>query len=133
MKPLLLLSFLLSTTALSQPITYTPAQIERVAKLSELCGHIRFFHPYLGYKPINWDSAFAATAPLVANAKTDEETVAAIRQLLAVLNDDATTAELTPKPTALQPKILVRPTINGIRAGKDEVLERAVQYLNTGK
>ena len=33
----------------------------------------------------------------------------------------------------LQPKILVRPTIKGIRAGKDEVLDRAMQYLNTGK
>lgn len=33
----------------------------------------------------------------------------------------------------LQPKISVRPTVKGIRAGKDEVLERAVQYLNTGK
>lgn len=33
----------------------------------------------------------------------------------------------------LQPKIPVRPTIQGIRAGKDEVLERAVRYLQTGK
>lgn len=33
----------------------------------------------------------------------------------------------------LQPKISVRPMINGIRAGKDEVLDRAIQYLNTGK
>ena len=97
-----LLTLLLATIlpSLAQPVTYTPAQTERVAKLSELYGHIKFFHPYLGYKPINWDSAFAATAPLVANAKTDNETVAAIRQLLAVLGDEATTVELTAKPTA---------------------------------
>lgn len=90
---------LLNTTALAQPVSYTPAQIERVAKLSELYGHIKFFHPYLGYKPINWDSAFAATAPLVANAKTDDQTVTAIRQLLSVLGDDATTVQLKAKPT----------------------------------
>jgi len=33
----------------------------------------------------------------------------------------------------LIPKIEVRPTVAGIRAGKDEVLERAVRYLSTGK
>jgi C-terminal processing protease CtpA/Prc len=33
----------------------------------------------------------------------------------------------------VQPDILVRPTIKGIQAGKDEVLERAVKYLQTGK
>ncbi len=94
---------LLPATLLAQTTRYTPAQIERVAKLSELYGHIKFFHPYLGYKPINWDSAFAVAAPLVAQARTDDETVAAIRQLLAVLNDDGTTVELTTKPTATTP------------------------------
>jgi C-terminal processing protease CtpA/Prc len=31
----------------------------------------------------------------------------------------------------LQPDVLVRPTIAGIRAGRDEVLERAIAYLKT--
>ena len=33
----------------------------------------------------------------------------------------------------LQPDIFVKPTIKGIQAGKDEVLDRAVKYLQTGK
>jgi C-terminal processing protease CtpA/Prc len=33
----------------------------------------------------------------------------------------------------LQPHVLVLPTIAGIRAGKDEVLERAVRYIETGR
>ena len=33
----------------------------------------------------------------------------------------------------LQPDIYVRPTIKGIQSGKDEVLERAIKYLQTGK
>jgi C-terminal processing protease CtpA/Prc len=33
----------------------------------------------------------------------------------------------------LEPDISVRPTIAGIRAGKDEVLERAVEFARTGK
>ena len=31
------------------------------------------------------------------------------------------------------PDIEVKPTIEGIKQGKDEVLERAIEYLNTGK
>lgn len=82
----------------ARPTTYTPAQTERVAKLAELYGHVKFFHPYLAYQPINWDSAFAAVAPRVAEAKTDEETVAALRQLLTTLHDDATTVDVVRKP-----------------------------------
>ncbi|AUD04235.1 S41 family peptidase [Spirosoma pollinicola] len=96
----LLMAVLLTLSGTAQIITYTPAQVERVAKLSELYGHMKFFHPYLGYKPINWDSAFAVAAPRVALAKTDAETVVAIRQLLAVLNDDATTVTQKEKSTA---------------------------------
>lgn len=33
----------------------------------------------------------------------------------------------------LQPDVLVRPTIGVIRAGRDEVLERALRYLGTGR
>ena len=33
----------------------------------------------------------------------------------------------------IQPDVVVRPTIAGIRAGKDEVLERAIRFLETGR
>src|SRR5262249_29255266 len=33
----------------------------------------------------------------------------------------------------VQPHIVVRPTIAGIRAGRDEVLEAAIEYLRSGK
>ena len=33
----------------------------------------------------------------------------------------------------LQPAITVEPTVNGIRAGRDEVLERALEYLTSPK
>ena len=33
----------------------------------------------------------------------------------------------------LQPDVEVRPTITGIRAGEDEVLDRAIQYVRNGK
>ena len=33
----------------------------------------------------------------------------------------------------IQPQITVRPTLPGLRAGRDEVLDRAVRYIQTGK
>ena len=33
----------------------------------------------------------------------------------------------------LVPDVLVRPTIAGLRAGRDEVLERALQFLGRGR
>jgi C-terminal processing protease CtpA/Prc len=99
---LLVLVFLGSASALrAQPQTYTPAQIERLAKLSELYGHIKFFHPYLGYRALNWDSAYAQQAPAIARATTDAEAADALRRLLGVLRDEATTVRLAAPKTAL--------------------------------
>jgi hypothetical protein len=33
----------------------------------------------------------------------------------------------------IQPTIVAEPTIAGIRAGKDEVLDRAIQFATTGR
>jgi C-terminal processing protease CtpA/Prc len=33
----------------------------------------------------------------------------------------------------IQPDIFVEPTISGIRTGRDEVLDRAIEFLQTGK
>ena len=33
----------------------------------------------------------------------------------------------------IQPHILVRPTLAGVRAGRDAVLERALRHLRTGR
>ena len=38
-----------------------------------------------------------------------------------------------PDPIGLPDAILVRPTIAGLRAGRDEVLERALQFLGRGR
>jgi C-terminal processing protease CtpA/Prc len=33
----------------------------------------------------------------------------------------------------IQPDVLVRPVLRGLRASKDEVLERVLRYLQTGR
>jgi hypothetical protein len=65
----------------AQTVSLNPEQVQRLAQLSKLYGHIKYFH----------------------------------RQLQQI---------------GLQPKIPVKPTIKGIRAGKDEVLEAAIKYLS---
>ena len=35
--------------------------------------------------------------------------------------------------SGIQPDIVIQPTVKGLQAGKDEVLERAIKYLKTGK
>jgi hypothetical protein len=39
------------------------SRIDRLASLGRLWVAIREFHPWLGYRPIAWDSALAAAVP----------------------------------------------------------------------
>lgn len=91
-NPLLLL--LLSCAFFSRPSAQTvilnAEQTQRLAQLSRLYGHIKYFHPYLGYRDINWDAAFAATAPRLIDAITEKEQAAVIQQMLEVLQDPVT-------------------------------------------
>lgn len=65
-------------------------QTERLVKLSQLWGHVHFFHPYLAYKEIPWDSSFAEAVPKFIAAKDAEAYSQALDQLLSVLGDPLT-------------------------------------------
>jgi C-terminal processing protease CtpA/Prc len=62
----------------------------RLAALGRLWGAIKFFHPYLAYKEIDWDGAVVKAIPQVKAARTPDEYRAALSNLLQVLNDPAT-------------------------------------------
>ena len=70
------------------------ARVAKLAGLARLWGAVKFFHPYLAYKDIDWDKALIETIPRVNSAKTPEEYNAAINHLLSFLNDKNTHAEL---------------------------------------
>jgi C-terminal processing protease CtpA/Prc len=70
------------------------ARIERLAGLAKVWGAVKFFHPYLAYKEIDWDKALVETIPKVNAAKTPQEYQAAINSMLAVLDDRNTRAEI---------------------------------------
>ena len=74
-------------------------QVERIAKTCQLWGHSKYFYPCLDDDDIDWEGAFIEN----------------IDDVLAAENKDKL-AE-------------VKPTIAGISQGKDEVLEKTIEYL----
>src|SRR5215510_8077918 len=80
-------------------ITAEDARIARLAGLAKVWGTVKYFHPYLAYRQIDWDKALVDTIPRVNSAKTPQDYETAINQMLAVLNDKSTRAEIEAVPT----------------------------------
>ena len=73
------------------------SRIARLAGFAKVWGAVKFFHPYLAYREIDWDKALIETLPKVSAAKTPEEYQAAINQMFTVLGDPSTRAEIESK------------------------------------
>ncbi len=74
-----------------------PADDPRMARLiglAKVWGMVKYFHPFLAYRDIDWDKALIETIPRVNAAKTPQEYQTALNQMLAVLNDKSTRAEI---------------------------------------
>jgi C-terminal processing protease CtpA/Prc len=65
-------------------------QINRLADAGKVWGYIKYYHPYLQYKDISWDSAFAATVPDILGAKNKEDYEKCFVNLFSVINDPVT-------------------------------------------
>ena len=147
----LFLSTLLTLTMFARAVKAQTAEDARIARLTGLAkvwGTVKYFHPYLAYRAIDWDKALVDTIPRVNSAKTPQEYEAAINQMLAVLNDKSTRAEIepdtktTPAESSTDTSKLVR-TENGILvieaakiakavAADTSVLSRMVARVNEG-
>jgi hypothetical protein len=68
----------------------TKEQVNRLAQAGKLWGYIKYYHPYLQYKDISWDSAFAATVPEILEAKNEDDYEKCIIKFLDVLKDPVT-------------------------------------------
>lgn len=73
-------------------------RIARLAALGRVWGAVKYFHPYLAYRPIDWDSAFFSAYPLVNRARTPAEVAAAVQAMLDVLGDPVTRVTGTEPP-----------------------------------
>ena len=80
-------------------------RIERLAGLARLWGKVKFLHPYLAHKDIDWDAALVEAIPRVRAAASADEYRAAIADMLRVLQDPATTVLDAPADIALPPAL----------------------------
>jgi C-terminal processing protease CtpA/Prc len=72
-------------------------RVARLAGLAKVWGAVKYFHPYLAYREIDWDKALIETLPKVSAAETPQEYEAAVNAMLAVLEDKGTRAEIETK------------------------------------
>ena len=45
------------------------ARIERLAAAGKVWAFVKFFHPYLAYRPIDWDAVWEKAAPAIGEAE----------------------------------------------------------------
>ena len=89
---------LLCQTASAKEKKYSEdPRVARLVGLAKVWGTVKYFHPYLAYREIDWDKALVETITKVNAAKNAQEYEAAINQMLAVLNDRRTRAEIEPE------------------------------------
>ena len=84
--------FLLSSAAFAAEST------DRLARVGKLWGMVRYLHPWVAYKDVDWDAALVAALPKVREAKTTEEYRAAVESLLGALGDPLTRVADPPPP-----------------------------------
>ncbi|HEX3528593.1 MAG TPA: S41 family peptidase [Thermoanaerobaculia bacterium] len=93
---LILAVFLLSLPAFAaEPVPAIQAvqpslTLDRLVQVGRLWGTVRYLHPYLLYREIDWDAALVAALPRVEAAKSREEYGAAVQSLLDALGDPVT-------------------------------------------
>lgn len=70
--------------------TLDATRTERLVRLGKVWGTVRYLHPYLGYKDIDWDAALVEALPKVESAKDEAAYRAAVQAMLDRLGDPAT-------------------------------------------
>ncbi|HEX3130223.1 MAG TPA: S41 family peptidase [Thermoanaerobaculia bacterium] len=90
--PAVLAALLLTSVAFAEPAA-APAKapyIDRLARVGRLWGTVRYLHPYLAYREVDWDAALVAAIPKVREAKSTDEYRAAVQGMLDALGDPVT-------------------------------------------
>jgi C-terminal processing protease CtpA/Prc len=74
----------------AEPAQANDPRIDRIAKLCKVWGTVRYLHPYLAYKDVDWDAALIKALPKVRAAHNTDEFTQAVREMLNALGDPAT-------------------------------------------
>jgi C-terminal processing protease CtpA/Prc/predicted secreted protein len=108
------------------------ARITRLAGLAKVWGTVKYFHPFLAYRDIDWDKALVETIPKVEAAKTPQEYQAAVNQLLAALGDKSTRAELETDAKAASPNQPAASAQEPVRVEDGVLIIEATRAARTG-
>jgi C-terminal processing protease CtpA/Prc len=73
-------------------------RIERLVDVGRLWGFVKFAHPALAYREIDWDQALVRALPAIRAARSTEDFAAAVNSMLSALNDPLTRAAVAPSP-----------------------------------
>jgi C-terminal processing protease CtpA/Prc len=103
-RPFRVLGIALAVLALAPAAAHTQAQgpvrsadsvrIGRLAALGRAWGAVKFLHPYLAYRDVDWDRALVEAIPRVSAARSPAEYRDAVNGMLSALGDPATHAEI---------------------------------------
>jgi C-terminal processing protease CtpA/Prc len=97
MMRLILLGFLAAAPLMAQaPAPVKTSSVERLTHLAKLWGTVRYLHPWLAYKEIDWDAALIQAIPRVRAASTPEQYAAAVQSMLDALGDPVTRVQAVP-------------------------------------
>ncbi|HEY3454368.1 MAG TPA: hypothetical protein VGK64_07170 [Bryobacteraceae bacterium] len=92
-----------------------PSENSRLLATGKLWTTVKYFHPYLAYRDIDWDKALVDALPKIRSAATQAEYAAAVQSMLEVLKDPAThtgPAAASTEPGASAQRIWIH---NGLR------------------
>lgn len=76
-----------------------PQQLKYLYDAGRLWGNVKYFHPYLQYKNIDWDSSFVAAVPQILKCNSAKEYAIVLQTMLNVLGDKVTYASFTNSKT----------------------------------
>jgi hypothetical protein len=62
---------------------------DRLIATAKLWGTVKYFHPYLAYRDIDWDKALVAALPAIRAASNAEDYEKALDGMLDALHDPA--------------------------------------------
>lgn len=100
----LTLSFAASLAAQEPAPPQAQPFAQRMAQVGRLWGQVRYLHPYLAYREIDWDAALMNAIPRIRAASTAGEYGAAVQSMLDALHDPVTRVLAPPAGASTGPE-----------------------------
>ena len=124
-----LLMALISAPLGAQQSAPDSVRFDRLAALGRLWSTVKYFHPALADRPIDWDSVLAATIPLVDRASDRAAFAAAVQRMLDALGDPSTLLAPAEPPGKVSP---TAPDPHGRRLADGTWLIEIHNYADVG-